>query len=425
VSSSIGKRTQKLSFNYERGGWTLYSDNIRSSSAGEYAVGLKRGWGNLKLGGDLRVIGRDRLINNSGITLRYAVPWLDARLEARPLLKLGKVVFKPSAHVFGTEVGLRSSYSRAHYSLPSYSENLITYEVAPYLEGKGDISYRLGVGYSGKEYPLTPIKSYISYVASGRVSGRIRTGFFVHRALASMDLGRYNYVGLGEGTVGTEERTKFEYLPEIFDLITLTLSVSRTINLYTGRLKPLSKAYRDILVGGKLDLGGFELYLRRRREDHVLIDGSKSSDTRTLLRYVLGAQNTLGNITLAAEISAIYTLYRFKPEDNSLYRYMEMEAHYSGRGDFYLRLRLWDRGRYVADSNLYYRLMREMDIYSVGWIPVIEVERVDVGLSYDFRPDGTGVGIAAKFQGGEVSALRRREGERRFWNLSLKYSLSF
>ena len=430
TSSSIGKRTQKLSYSYTFNPWEIYGENIRSSSAGEYSLGLRYTRGNWTLSGDGRVIVGNAHINNSGVSLTYRGRLLKLTGELRPLLRYGEVRLTPSAQVRGHTLGLISSYGRAHYRLPSYSEDLITYEVSPYVKGKvGEpVDYVMDVGYSGREYPLTPMKSYTTYHAHGGLNLSVPMSLITHNVKVEGKLARYNYLGLRSDTsvpLGIEERSVFEYTPTLLEIFKLNVSAHRTLRIYTGVLRNQSRVYRDILVGGEMELRGLNVYLRRRREDHVFLHRSRSSDTRTLVRYVLGAYRTLPGITLSSEISAIYTLYRFKPEDNSLYRYLDGEIAYEGRSEFRLRIRMWDRGRYVSDSAVYYRLTKGVDVYTSGWIPMVRIADVDIGASYDIKPEGRAVGVRSVFAGGEVLAMRRYENDHFFWQVSLKFSRSF
>ncbi len=429
TSSSIGKRTQKLAYSYTFNPWEVYGENIRSSSAGEYSLGLRYTRGNWVVGGDGRLIVGQNYVNNSGLTLNYRGKVLKLTGEIRPLLRYGEVRLTPYITLRKQTLGLTSSYERAHYRLPSYSEDLITYEVSPYLKGGvwEAIGYALDVGYSGREYPLTPMKSYTTYRLHGRIEVSVPQPLITHNLKVEGRLSRYNYVGLRDTSipVGVEERSVFEYNPLVLGIFKLNLSAHRTLSVYTGVLRNRSKVYRDILVGGEMVLKGTNVYLKRRREDHVLLHRSRSSDTRTLVRYVLGAYRTLPGITLGSEISAIYTLYRFKPEDNSLYRYLDGEISYEGRSEFSFRIRMWDRGRYVSDSAVYYRLTRGLDIYTSGWIPIVRIGDVDIGASYDIKPEGEAVGVRSVFVGGEVLAMRRYENEHLFWQVSLKFSRSF
>ena len=432
TSSSIGKRTQKLSYSYTWKRWELYGDNIRSSSAGEYSTGIRYSVGNLTFGGDARMIVGERVINNSGVLLEYRGKLLKFNGELRPLLRYGTIRFSPSLDLAGHTVGLTSLYGRAHYRLPTYSEDLITYDFSPYVRGKFEhllpVNYNLTVGYSGREYPLTPMKSYTLYRAVGDVSLNFSTAFVVHRFRAEGRLNRYNYVGLtaeGEIPVGVEERSKFEYVPTFMEIFKIVMSVNRTLNTYSGVLKDRSQVYRNILIEGNVETENTGVYLRRRREDHVFLHRSRSSNTRTLLRYVLGVFRTMGNFRFDWEVSAIYTLYRFRSAENSLYRYFDNAVSYRGRSEFFLRIRLWDRGRYVADSAIYYRLVKGMDLYSHGWVPIASVGDVDVGLSYDVKPDGRAVGVMSRFPGGEVTAMRRYENDHLFWQISMKFSKTF
>jgi hypothetical protein len=332
----------------------------------------------------------------------------------------------------GQRFGLISRYGRAHYRLPTYSEDLITYELSPYV--KGDInpyfplSYAISLGYSGKEYPLTPMKSYTRYHVYGGASFDFSTSYVLHHLKVEGGLDRYNYIGLTTGEnvpVGVKEKSLFEYVPTIMSIFKVVMSVNRTLSVYSGTLKDRSQVYRSILLEGNMDAGNTEVYLRRRREDHVFLHKSRSSDTRTLLRYVLGVSQTYTPVRFTCEISAIYTLYRFKGADNSLYRYFDSEVSYEGRSEFNLRVRIWDRGRYVEDSAVYYRLIRGVDVYSGGWVPVVSIGDVDVGMAYNMKPEGRAVGIKTKFPGGEVSAMRRYENDHFFWQVSLRFSKTF
>ncbi len=385
------------------------------------------------MGGDIRaLVGGDRLINNSGITFNYRGGIFGFDGELRPLLRYATLRFNPSVEVGGHKIGAVSSYTRAHYRLPSYSEDLTAYEVRPYVKGKVSVplpvEYNTHIGYSGKEYPLNPMKSYTTYTLGGSAAAEYSSPFLLHRFKVEGRLGRYNYIGLkatGRVPIGIEERSLFEYNPTVLEVFNLTFRVSRTLNLYSGILTDRSKVYRDILVGGEMEVKGLNLYLRRRREDNVFLHRSRSSDTRTLVRYVLGAYRPAEPFTLSGEISAIYTLYRFKPEDNSLYRYLDGEVVYRGRSELTVRVRMWDRGRYVEDSSVYYRLERGIDFYSSGWVPVVEVWDVRVGMAYDIKPEGEAVGVRATFQGGELVAMRRYENDRLFWQISVRFSQSF
>ncbi len=392
-------------------------------------MGVRYTRGNWTVGGDGRLISGRNYINNSGVSLTYRGGLLKLTGELRPLLRYGEVRLTPSVTLGGQTLGLTSLYERAHYRLPSYSEDLLIYEVSPYVKGKvwDHLDYALDVGYSGREYPITPMKSYTTYQAHGLVNLSLPLPLITHNLKVEGRLGHYNYVGLRDTAVpvGVEERSIFEYSPVLLNTFKLNLSAHRTLNVYTGVLRSRSKVYRDLLVGGEMDLKGLKVYLRRRREDHVFLHRSRSSDTRTLVRYVLGAYRTLPGITLGSEISAIYTLYRFKPEDNSLYRYLDGEISYEGRSEITLRVRMWDRGRYVSDSSVYYRLNRGLDVYTSGWVPIVRIGNVDIGASYDIKPEGRAVGVRSVFTGGEVLAMRRYENDRFFWQVSLKISRSF
>jgi len=322
----------------------------------------------------------DRLINNSGVLLEYRGKVIKLNGELRPLLTLR---FSPSLNLAGHTVGLTSLYGRAHYRLPTYSEDLVTYDFSPYIRGKFErflpVTYNLTVGYSGKEYPLTPMKSYTLYRALGDVSLSFSTAQVVHHLKVEGRLNRYNYVGLTaeeEVPVGVEERSKFEYVPTFMGIFRLVMSVNRTLNVYSGVLKDRSQVYRNILIEGNVETGNTGVYLRRRREDHVFLHRSRSSNTRTLLRYVLGVSRAVGNLRFDWEVSAIYTLYRFRSAENSLYRYFDNAVSYGGRSEFFLRIRMWDRGRYVIGgrcgrgSQLRYKAGRtggRCDVQIPGW----------------------------------------------------------
>jgi len=374
---------------------------------------------------DARVIGSEQYINNSGLVVEYTRSFGRGRLELRPLLKSLELRGSPHLKIQGHGLGILLAYTRAIYSLPSYSEDLRRYEFLPYLEREGWLSYRFSAGYSSKEYPSSPIKSQRRWKAQGRTSLKVDMGTFVHRFKIVGEISRVNYPGISEPTGGVEEMSSFEYTPEIFNRFILRMGVSRTLNLYQGAMRSQSMAYRDMIVGGRLNWREWNVYLRRRREDYVLIDASRSSDTRTLIRYLLGTERFWKNLTFASEIVAIYTLYRFKPADNSLYRYLDLEMHYRKEKELHLRLRFWDRGRFVADSSIYYRLIRKFDIYSSGWIPAVSLGKGKVGLTYEVRPDNVGVGVASRFPGGEMAAMKRKEKGKEFWNFSLKVSLNF
>lgn len=110
----------------------------------------------------------------------------------------------------------------------------------------------------------------------------------------------------------------------------------------------------ESLFESKIDLEKVKVNtsLSARRQDLVFLKGLRSASTRTTDHFKITSYiipETM-EMTFRWEISAFYSIFRFKPENNILLRYLELESKL-GKGPVKIDLRSkWqDQGRYVKD----------------------------------------------------------------------------
>ncbi len=423
ISTSMNRRNQKFVFNYTSGRWQLYSENVNSRRSGEYSLGVKYSLGGFSIGGDGRVLRYGKDFNNSGLFANYTSKAMKVYAEARPLLQTLKLNLSPETDIPLGKVGFMGKGEYSRYSLPLYSEALRYYDAALFFRRNGALNVYLKSGYGGRFYESSPLKNYDKVYASGKVSLNLQGDYISNRGEFALSAESYDYSGL-EGTGRRAVKSFLSYTPVFFGFLKMQFSVSRTLDTYFGKLSNQSSAKRDMLVGGELDMGGKSLYMRGRREDYYMLHRERSADSRTLRKYTLGASSSSGSLIWYSEISAIYTFYVFQRENSSLYRYLEISLSHRGDVEAELKVRFWDRGRYSPKNSLYYRSESDVDVYSNGWLPVVRLGWVRIGLSYDIKPTGSAVGVRSVFPGGEVEGMRRREEEREFWEVSFRLSMA-
>jgi len=413
ASYSISKRTRAFSAEHKINDLSIITDNIFSSSY-EYSLGLKYSRRYLYIGGDLRILKIDSIINNSGVFFELNHKLLKSRGEYRPLLKRLTVSPYPSAYILKHNFEFPMNLSYSNFSLPSFSEIKYEYDLKPTLTFGKTIGYRVGLWYRNLHSITSPTKDIQNTNALLTLFLNDTLNFSSHSFRFSRTIGKYLYSGLNSEK--WEDVSELLYSIGFFRFIMMQFQVKKYVNMYFGKLSTQSYATREIVSSGNINFGKIEIYLKRRREDYIYLHPTKSAESKILIRYSLGFSSLLDRITLNSELVAIYTYYIFKPTENNLSRYLELEVQYRGltEGDF--KVRFSDIGWLIGDT--YYRTLRYVNVYSSGRINIY----FNIGAIYDIRPDGSGVGIDGRFRGGEISVMRRVEDTNRFWEFSLKYS---
>ncbi len=416
LSSSIGKRTRTLNTNLSFNKFNILSDNIISTHSSEYSLGISYKISNVEVGGDFRFIRSDIITNNSGIFMLFSP--LNLRVEYRPLLKT--LFLSPTLTItrFNHRFSVFSNAEYFKYSLPGFSEEGYRYNLRPSVSFGKSVGYNAYIFFENANYITSPTKNRQTALGYLELFLNKELGITSHSMKLSRSLGETNFPTLLSDK--WEDIIKFDYSPEIYGFIRFNLYIRRLLSLYSGILGYQSFGLRETFSEGEVFTKDFKIYLSRKREDYVYLHPLRSSESKGLTKYSLGFNSYMGSITLRGELVAIYTVYRFKPSENNLSRYLEIELNYKGNAEGSFKIRFLDIG-WLADS-IYYRTLNYTNIYSQGWVPLLTVLNSKVGGIYNIKPDGVGVGIGSRFPGGEMYIMKRTEDEKRFWEFSLKFS---
>jgi hypothetical protein len=120
--------------------------------------------------------------------------------------------------------------------------------------------------------------------------------------------------------------------------------------------------------------------LRIKRWDLVYLDRLRSADTRKTDKYrlLVTLTPTKFSASFKWEIASFYSIFRFRPENNILLRYLEMESR-SAIFDplsFLLRIRLQDQGRFrktIAGKWRYYATRRSRELWTDFNLRIIKI----------------------------------------------------
>jgi len=412
-SLSINRRILLLNSQIYIRGFKLFSDNTFSLHSSENSFGITKNLWKFEIGGDLRFIRGDRWRNNSGIFMRSDF----LNLEFRPLLKTLRFHPRLSFSNFHHKIEILPKLEYFSYSLPLYSEAGYRYGINPYISFGERFGYKLLFNLSSSRYPTSPTKDKNERGVRLEVFANLELPLFFHIFNISRSLNSTVFPSIGADR--WEDDISFFYFPKS-RYFSLRFGIRRYLNIYGGNLSYQSSALREILSGGEVVLGKFRTYIGGRSEEYVYLSPIMSSESKKIRKYSMGFENLGGNFLLRGEIVALYTFYRFKETENTLNRYLEIEAKYRSNLEGNIRIRLSDFGWFFQDT--YYRVEKRMDLYSYGWIPLVKFLNSSVGAIFSIKPEGSGVGLGGRFVGGEIYAIKRFENSKRFWEFSLSYS---
>lgn len=416
LSSSIGKRTKTLNTKLSFRGFNILSDNILSTHSSEYSLGISYNFSSVELGGDFRFIRSNIITNNSGVFLLFSP--LTLRVEYRPLLKTLFLSPKLTKTGFNHEFNLFSSAEYFKYSLPGFYEEGYRYNFRPNLSFKKTFGYNAYMFFENAIYITSPTKNRKTTLGYLEIFLNKEFGITSHNIKLSRSLGKTSFSTLFSNK--WEDVIRFDYSPEIYGFIRLNLYIRRLLSVYSGILNYQSFGLRETFSEGEISGKGFKIYLSRKREDYVYLHPLRSSESKGLTKYSLGFNSYIGYFTLRGELVAIYTLYRFKPSENNLSRYLEIEFNYRGNSEGSFKIRFSDMG--WLSGGIYYRTLNYANIYSQGWVPLLTILNSKIGGIFSIKPDGAGVGIGSRFPGGEMYIMKRTEDKKKFWEFSLKFS---
>ncbi|MEO0138904.1 MAG: hypothetical protein ABIL16_01990 [candidate division WOR-3 bacterium] len=416
LSSSIGKRTRTLNAKLSFHKLNILSDNTSSVRSSEYSLGISYKISNIEVGGDLRFIRSGIITNNSGIFLLFSP--LNLRVEYRPLLKT--LFLSPNIRItkFNHKFTLSSNAEYFKYSLPGFSEEGYRYNFRPSISFGKSIGYNAHVLFENTNYITSPTKNRQTTLGYLELFLNQNLWITSHNIKLLRSLGETNFPAFSSDK--WEDVIRFDYSPKIYDFIGFNLYIRRLLNIYSGVLDYQSFGLRETFSEGEVLAKDFKIYLSRKREDYVYLHPLRSSESKGLTKYSLGFNSYMGSITIRGELVAIYTLYRFKPSENNLSRYLEIEINYKGNAEGNFKIRFSDIG--WLSNNIYYRTLNYTNIYSQGWVPLLTVLNSKIGGIFGIKPDGAGVGIGSRFPGGEMYIMKRAEDKKRFWEFSLRFS---
>ncbi len=184
-----------------------------------------------------------------------------------------------------------------------------------------------------------------------------------------------------------------------------------------------------------------------RRQDLLFLRGLRSASSRTTDHYKISSTVVPGlpyNLTFRWEISALYSIFRFKPENNILLRYLEFETK---GGDSLLgisfKIRWQDQGRYQKELNRgwsYLRTRISRELWSNLSLLIFHMGNVKLYIKEQvyFRkqrsPDGGSIYMMHEYrhlayiQGNGLTAnfgVVKRRGEKSFPEVDIGWKKSF
>ncbi len=410
-SLSINRRTFLLNFQTFISGFKILSENTLSLRSSENSIALIKKMWKVELGVDLRIIRGNIKRNNSGIFFRS--DFLSA--EFRPLLKNVRFYPKLSLFKFHQKLEILPRFEYFQYSLPYYSELGYKMGTNTSISFGEKIGYKITFNLSSSKYQTSPTKSKQEKGVRFEGFAILDLPMFSHTFNLSRSINLILFSVLG--TQKWEDDISFFYSTRA-----KFFSLNFKIRRYLGIYDPQSSALREILSVGEVRLGNIRSYIGKQTEDYVYLSPLMSSESKRIIKYSLGFENFRGNLLLKGEIVSLYTFYTFKVTENTLNRYFEMQAKYKSKVEGSIRLRFSDFGWIFHDT--YYRVGRRNDVYSSGWVPLINFFSSSIGATFSIKPEGSGVGLGGRFKGGEIYAIKRIENGKKFWEFSLSYSTS-
>jgi hypothetical protein len=270
----------------------------------------------------MRFIRGDRWRNNSGIFMRSDF----LNLEFRPLLKTLRFYPKLYFLNFHHKIEILPKLEYFSYSLPLHSEAGYRYGINPYISFGERFGYKLLFNLSSSRYPTSPTKDKNERGVRLEVFANLELPLFFHTFNISRSLNSTVFPSIGADR--WEDDISFFYFPKS-RYFSLRFGIRRYLNIYGGNLSYQSSALREILSGGEVVLGNFRAYIGGRSEEYVYLSPIMSSESKKIRKYSMGFENLGGNFLLRGEIVALYTFYRFKETENTLNRYLEIEAKYN------------------------------------------------------------------------------------------------
>ncbi len=392
-------------------GFKIISENTFSLRSSENSLALIKKIWEVELGADFRIIRGNINRNNSGIFFRSS--FLNA--EFRPLLKNVRFYPKLSLFKFHQKLEILPRFEYFLYSLPYYSELGYKMGTNTSISFGEKIGYKITFNLSSSKYQTSPTKSKQEKGVRFECFAILDLPLFSHTFNLSRLINLTIFSVLG--TEKWEDDISFFYSTRA-----KFFSLNFKIRRYLGIYDPQSSALREILSVGEVRFGNIRSYMGKQTEDYVYLSPLMSYESKRIIKYSLGFENFRGNLLLKGEIVALYTFYTFKFTENTLNRYFEIQAKYKSKVEGSIRLRFSDFGWIFHDT--YYRVGRRNDVYSSGWVPLINFFSSSIGATFNIKPEGSGVGLGGRFKGGEIYAIRRIENGKKFWEFSLSYSTS-